>query len=475
MDFIGVDLGTSFIKGAVLDLDEMRLKEIERLPFPKPIQNLPPLFYEVDPTGLVQTTRELILRLLHHTKGCAGIVMCSQMHGLLLTDPTGNPRSNVITWLDERASGPFSASGEGTAADSTPVTYFEQMMKQVTETERQELGNGLRPGLPICTLFWLAQHQALAEKMIPLSLPDFVLQGLTDEWGTPGVEPTNAAAYGAMNLKTGEWHWPLLAKLGLDKLQWPTIQQVADKVGQIEIAGQKLPCYRPVGDHQCALLGAFLSNRELSMNIATGSQVSLVTSALVPDVYETRPYFDGRFLNTFVKIPAGRSLTHLVDLLTEIPGVQGVELADPWLTIAQMVEEVDQTDLDIDLSFFASAQDGNQGKIDNIREDNLSVGHLFRAAFGRMANDYYAYGMKLSPTQDWDRLVFSGGLAQKLPPLRSEILDRFDSPHRLCTTSEDALQGLLVLALYASGRASSVDAAVNLVQQNEATVLGRTS
>ena len=62
--------------------------------------------------------------------------------------------------------------------------------------------------------------------------------------------------------------------------------------------------------------------------------------------------------------------------------------------------------------------------------------------------------------QEWRRLVFSGGLVQKLPPLRQLICERFACEHRLCPTAEDTLLGLLALALAFTGRAPSVAAAM---------------
>ncbi len=41
MTFLGIDLGTTFIKGAVLDLDRLRLGHIQRVPFPAPLGGLP--------------------------------------------------------------------------------------------------------------------------------------------------------------------------------------------------------------------------------------------------------------------------------------------------------------------------------------------------------------------------------------------------------------------------------------------------
>jgi sugar (pentulose or hexulose) kinase len=103
------------------------------------------------------------------------------------------------------------------------------------------------------------------------------------------------------------------------------------------------------------------------------------------------------------------------------------------------------TDLEVDLAFFASAV-GNRGGLRNIRLENLSVGHLFRAAFENMADNYSKAARRLSPNDDWNRIVLSGGLCQKLPALREIILGRFGRPHRMVEASEETLIGLARLA-----------------------------
>lgn len=444
MRYIGIDIGTSFIKGGILDLETLQVHSIHRQPFPDPQTGLPPLLYEVDPHHIVRAVEALLDSLLEQAPQCQGVVVCSQMHGLVLMDESGQALSNAITWRDQRALQPAAEGG----------TYFEAMMARISDAERQQLGNGLRAGLPICTLYWLRENNQLPDGAIPATLPDFVLSRLCRE-SRPGVEPTNAAAHGAYNVATGDWHWAVINRLGLGSLAWPAPRAVNQVVGTWSARGREIPCFAPVGDHQCALAGTFLESGELSLNVSTGSQVSLVTPDLRTGNYEVRPYFDGRYLNTLVQVPAGRALDALVSLLTEVARRSGVELPAPWEIISQAVAEVPESDLDVNLAFFASAL-GDHGHIANMREDNLSVGHLFRAAYQSMADTYLACALRLSPRREWSRLVFSGGLVQKQDALRTLIQQRFDCESRLCASSEDTLLGLLSLALFASGRTDSV-------------------
>ena len=408
---------------------------------------------------MVTTVRALIADLLKHAPECAGIVMCTQMHGMVLCTPDGQPRSNVITWQDQRVLAQH-PTGQG--------SYFDRLTSLLTFQERQQLGNEVQPSRPLCYLYWMAEQGELPQTtassvVIPVGIPDFVIANLCNT--PPTMEATGAGAHCAFNLETMNWHYPIIERLGLAQLDWPQLRNFGEVAGTLSIAGQTIPMYTPVGDHQCAVVGAFLGTDELSLNISTGSQVSLLTEPLRLGNYQTRPFF-GRYLNTITGVPAGRSLNHLVNLLTELARAQGVTLADAWPTITQAVNALDATNLgaplQVNLAFFDSAG-GKQGHITNIREDNLSVGHLFHAAFQNMADNYYTNALRIAPQPTWRQIVFSGGLAQKIGVLRTIIQRKFQVDYRLCASSEDTMLGLLALALVASGRTPSVEAAIQLL------------
>ncbi len=454
MSFIGIDIGTSFIKGAVLDLDCFHLLHARRVPFPAPIPGLPPLYREFDPQEIMRAVHSLLDDLIPYAGDCKGLVMCSQMHCLVFTTEQGQPRSNLTTWQDQRVlmSHP---SGKG--------TYFDVMAQRISPEDRRLLGNELRPGQPIGLLFWLAEQNQLPGKDVILaSLPDFVVSNLCS---APAVtESTHAMSHGALNLEMMDWHHAVIAQLGLAGLRWPAIQAHGAVAGQLTIGGRKIPCYTPVGDYQSALVGSLLRYGELSLNISTGSQVSLLRPRTEFGDFQTRPFFDGRFLINITHIPAGRSLNLLVRLLSELAEAQQVELPDPWPYIIQAAAAVQNTELHVNLAFFNSSC-GDHGAITAIREEELTVGHLFRGAFQNMADNFYACALRISPEKAWRNLVFSGGLAQKIPILRELICAKFQADYRICPTTEDTLLGLLALALVFSGRLPTVEEATRLLEE----------
>jgi sugar (pentulose or hexulose) kinase len=445
--FIGIDLGTSFIKAAVLDLDASELQQVRRMPFPEPISLPNPLRVEFDPAGIVATVKQLIGELAA-SSSYEGIVMCTQMSCLVLMDQQGNARSNCIGWRDQRALEPH-PSGLG--------SYYDILRKRLTAEQKRELGNELPPGAPICFLFWMAEQGTLEAGRVPVSLADFVLSTLCGS--PPSIESSNAMACELLRLDTMGWHEEVIKELRLDKLHWPPIRRHGEMVGSMQVGAETVPCYTPVGDYQCALAGALLSEDELSLNISTGSQVSRLTHQLVLGNYQTRPFFDGKFTNTFSHLPAGRSLNVLVDLLGELAQHSGTVITDPWQYIARAAAAVDHTDLEVKLSFFPGPR-GDKGSISNIREQNLTVGTLFRASFENMAENYYECALRLWPDRSWKNIVFSGGLARKLKLLRKIIEHKFQTSSRLCPLEEDTLLGLMVLARVFSHRAESVQQAM---------------
>jgi sugar (pentulose or hexulose) kinase len=447
--FIGIDLGTSFIKAAVLDLDASELHQVRRMPFPDPL-NLPdPLRVEFDPAGIVATVRKLIDELAASSASYEGIVMCTQMSCLVLMDENGAARSNCIGWRDQRALEPH-PSGAG--------SYYDVLKQRLTAQQKRELGNELPPGAPICFLFWMAEKGLLKPGLVPVSLADFVLSTLCTS--APSVETTNAMAYELLHLETLGWHAEVIKDLGLEELSWPPIRRHGEVVGQMKVGASKVPCYTPVGDYQCALAGALLSEDEISLNISTGSQVSRLTRNLALGDYQTRPFFDEKFTNTFSHLPAGRSLNVLLDLLSELGQHSGTVITDPWDYIARAAAAVEHTDLEVKLSFFPGPI-GDKGSISNIREQNLTVGTLFRASFENMAENYYDCALRIWPDRSWKNIVFSGGLARKLRLLRRIIEQRFQTSSRLCPLEEDTLLGMMVLARVFSHRSQSVQQAMD--------------
>jgi xylulokinase len=431
--FLGVDVGSSSIKAAVLDTNEEQVASIRSRPFPAALPSDSTLNFEIDVETVTGHVLDLCEELAVEAGPVDGLVVCCQMGGLTLVAPDGKPLSRYYSWRDQRSMEPHPGGGG---------SYFDVYSSRLTEEDVTAIGRELRAGSTAVLLFWLAENGQLPKTTAyPVSLADAVTARLC---GTaPATEATQAL--GMLDLRTGDWHPRLYEAAGAGDLPRARLISFDQPVGMFRCGGRDLPCYPGVGDQQAALLGIGLREGELSINASTGSQVSQLTEQLVLGDYQSRPFIGGRFLNTITHLPAGRSLNVIVDLLTELSRAEGASLSDPWDYIAKQAAVVPPEELGVDLAFFAGPM-GDRGGISNIRTDNLTVGALFRAAFRDMAENYLACARRIAPRENWSEVLLSGGLPQKMRVLRDMISRRFAATLRDSTTTEETLMGLLTLA-----------------------------
>ncbi len=428
MKCFGLDLGSSTIKGAVLDLATRQVEAKVSEPFPEPIAGLPDRFFEVAPDRVVDAVERVVTQLLETEPDVTAIFSCGQMGGVILTDPsTGRPLTNYLSWRDQRTLADHPRGGN----------FLDEMQRRWSRNEFVELGSELKPGSATSLLFWLSEHGLLPNGAVPSGLGDFVFANLCRT--VPQMEPTQAI--GLLDLPRGTWHHAAFTPLGLDRLAWPALADVSRPLGTWNIGGHRLQCYPVLGDQQCALRGSGLQVGDLSLNISTGGQVSRLTDTLELGNYQSRAFFDGRYLNTITHLPAGRSLNVLLRLLTELARTEDIELHDPWGSINQTLAPSDGGGLACDLAFFSGPM-GDTGSISGITVDNLTIGNLFHAAFVNLADNFAQCAERVFPQRDWQRIVLSGGLTQGVPRLREMIQSRLAGPVNESIATEETLLGL---------------------------------
>ncbi len=451
MSFIGIDLGGTFLKGAILDVDTRQIRHSLRVPCPN-FESGETYERVIAPEKILAAFRSLLDGLLSIETECDGLLLCGQMHALVFCDSQGNHKSSVITWQDQRAKLPFQKTG---------MNYIDFLVDSLRDWDLRILGNELRAGLPLTQLFYLISNGLLPDNLYPASLMDFVAANLC---GTvPVTDSTNADAHGLYNVVEGNWDYGLIEKFGFNKLLWQELKPHYSTVGTFKHNGRSIPCYLAFGDQQCALLGSFLGEDELSLNIGTGSQVGILSNTCELGDFQTRPYFDGKFLKTITHLPAGRALNSLIRLFTEISAYQ-MDSVTIWNYVQRQVEKTQETDLDVAISFYGGPF-GDKGHISNMRESSMTVGHVFSAAFKNMAENYYQCSLRLSPEKEWRRIVFSGGLVSKIPSLQKAILRRYETDSfRINQSNEEVLMGLLTIAVKIHNVGMSLNDAIILTQ-----------
>ena len=425
-----IDIGGTFLKGAVSFDEDEGLVNVERrygaeLLMSKDGQAV------LDPIKLANHVRVLCRDLI---SACGGspraIFVTGQMHGLVLTDKEGSPRSDVITWRDSL----------GSVLGNTIKSSVDEIRKKLSDEQIYDLGNELRDGLPISTLYARRTRGLEVRGLVPHSLLSFCVNSIAGNTRNPRMHVTDAAAHGFYRVHEKAWDEDALKKLDLYGMQLPIICE--DLVPYGESSEYKCEVFCAVGDQQASLYGMQLSSDELSLNIATGSQVSIIADEPTGKA-QVRPYFDGKFLSTVTHLPAGRALNVLISLVSELSELSADEI---WSTVAQKTSSVEENELDVDLSFFRCTT-GSSGHISNITENNMSIGQVFNAAVQTMAKNYVEAATRVTSGIPPVNLVISGGLAKRFPPLMAALENAFKNANRRVSESEDAsLEGLSLLS-----------------------------
>lgn len=433
MAAIGLDIGSTSIKGAVLAASGGIVGEVEKAAFPEPVQGLGPGSFEVDPERVRIAAMDVLSRLLARAPGADRLYLCGQMGGAILVDGGGRPASRYVSWRDQRS-----------LDAKAGIAPLDSARNRIDPATLDDTGRELKPGSTSVLLHALAMEGAKMDGLHPATIGDAFAASLCGV--PPRMHPTMAIGLIDLRKTMAAWHEGMVRALGLGNLGWTRPADLAEPVGHARVEGKSLEVYSTVGDQQCALLGAELEPGELSLNASTGAQVSRIVPRHVPGPSQGRAYFGGLFLETITHIPAGRALHALVDLLTEVPRAQGLPVGDPWGTLTRLMAGREATDLEVDLAFFPSPV-GDAGRVGNITLGNLSAGDLLAAATRNLADNLFACAKRLDPAASWTRARLSGGLSHSLRPLVGRLEGLlFPSPVVESGQAEETLAGLARIA-----------------------------
>ncbi len=446
--YLLVDFGTSSTKSVWVDLDTGVFHRLERYgALPK--VNGPAFQHE---TRLV-SIRDRFEEICRHYRAelqirIAGIVLCSEMHGFALVDETGEPATEYIGWLDERSAHP--------AGGSTP---YSDLSPSMVEEFKITTGMRPRPGFAILNLIHLARSRSLPNGLRVLSLPCWLSRSSGDS--RQKVHSSMLAGMGFYDIHSRSQSavmQSMLQELGGPHIRLNDLGNENEISGYWHHAGEKVPIYTGVGDHQCALLGAGnRPNESISLNLGTGSQVSVVASHACDPELETRPFFGPDQLKTITHIPGGRALAEYVGFLEEVTlSGEGANQADYWAMLAEMDEDqLKQASLTFDLAILRGARGfAGGGAIGTIGAGELTLDNYLRSLLNSFIQQYVEVVEQFDHAREIERCILSGGVARNLPHLAAIVRNRVRREVLPATPVDESLLGLRSIALMADGRAS---------------------
>lgn len=354
------------------------------------------------------------------------VAISTEMHGFILINEEGDKLCDYISWTHE-----------------CTRDILDEIKNRVSIENIRKSGMPLKAGIPSTSLYELKKDTKI-DAGILLTLGDYYIYRITGIF--PSMHPTNAAATGLFDLELNEWNLDYISELGYKHFTFPKVEEHI--IFEKTINGVLFKFHEAIGDQQAALLGSEIDKDKMSINMGTGSQISVISdSLLLSSEFQTRPFFNDTYLLTIPNIPCGRALSVYMRFFKEIISkyIGGkVDEDKVWeMIMADMHDNNYKEALDIDMSFFDNAiTHKSQGSISNINESNLNIDNLSVSIMNQMSNNYSIAYRRLPLSNDYKKLVFSGGVARKNPCLTKKIaLDMGMSEYTI--DKRDALDGLI--------------------------------
>lgn len=439
MNYIGIDIGSTFLKVVILSTESRSPLYYSSFPACPRQENPNPNIFEFSAVKLLEKIKEIIEQAAL-TYPIEGILLSTQMHGFVYKVP--NREDMYISWQDNRCLDTLPGSS---------ISALDQLKKIISPEELTSNGILLKPSLGLCNLYALLNGKNPPSNDGELfTLGSYIIHGLG---GNNICHLTNAGPLGIADVKNHCWNRQIIEKAGLQNITLPQIAKTDFEVcGYCNAGNQLIKLYPDYGDQQVCILGSMAQHGDVVINIATASQISYNTSEFNPGKYEIRPYFENTYINTISNMPGGRNLAVIVNFLKDTAKkLCGVELSTSEVWSALQNNYIPQEGLSVDTLFYPTGEKIDGGSISSIKPDNFTVNSLFTAAYENMACEYISHIPLIMGSEKPLRLMFSGGVSWKNDTLLQTVSERANMPYVKSIIPDEAFSGLYRLALACSG------------------------
>ncbi len=212
--FIGLDIGTSALKGVLTDAYGVVLAEASEancLLYPQEG------WVELDPEVHYQNVCRIIRKLTAQSPGeVSALAMAAASGNTLLTDVDGHPLTNIISWMDNRAAQQPPATLAGFTADE---------VSQIT-------GWPCVSSFPLAALAWLHENKPdLYEAAAHVGMDtDWLLYRLSGQWR---MDHSTATTFHLQDQVSGSYHTPFLKRIGVIPAKLSRLVRSGEVVGSL--------------------------------------------------------------------------------------------------------------------------------------------------------------------------------------------------------------------------------------------------
>ena len=301
--FIGLDIGTTNVKGLLVNTDGKILRRASR---PLKLHSPRPGWNEQDPNAWWRAATEVLRELSSDVDGkIVSISSSGQMHSLVAIDKDGEVLRDAILWNDQRS-----------YQECDEITEILGGEENLLKT----FGNPMYPGFTLPKILWVKKNEPrVFERIEKVMLPkDYINYRLT---GRVFTEFSDASGTVALDVRKKNWASEMLKELGIPVEIFPEILRSHDVVGRItdEVAGETgLPKGTLVvaggADNACSALGiGVVSSKEVMISLGTSGTVFSPTEGTSPDPKGRVHFFHHVVPETFYHMGVMLSATFSLD------------------------------------------------------------------------------------------------------------------------------------------------------------------
>lgn len=269
--YLGIDLGTSVIKGLAIDDAGQILASFSK---ETPLISRQPGWAEQSPEFWWSSTQEIInlLATKIDLSQVKGIGLSGQMHGLVTYDHDYRILRRAIIWMDKRSD-----------------QEVEQILAKFRNSLYRITGNPIFTGFLLPSLLWLKKHETdLFKKIAKISSPkDYLAYKLT---GNLSCEPTDALATAAFDYQKNCWSQKILKlfklKASLFPQAKPTLEPygtITEKITKITRLPYNTLVYGASDQAMSALGTGLVQPGQASVALSTGGQFLIVAKKGIID------------------------------------------------------------------------------------------------------------------------------------------------------------------------------------------------
>lgn len=263
--YVGLDLGTSVLKGIVMDNDGTIIASSSK---EVPLVTPQPDWAEQSPEMWWSLTQDVLHYLCSQVDASKiqGIGISGQMHGLVAYNKSNEAVRRAIIWMDKRS--------------SQEIEYILDTVGR--EQLYSQTGNPVFTGFLLASLLWLQRNEKeLYSNIATVSSPkDYIAYKLC---GTLRSEPTDALATAAFDYASGTWSEEILKAINLDPAIFPKIHPTFEPYGGVRDVVAKrigLPAGIPIygaSDQAMAAMGlGLIENGQSTLALSTGGQFLVI-------------------------------------------------------------------------------------------------------------------------------------------------------------------------------------------------------